>query len=369
MTPPFAAHIAYVQLDPSRPAHPGLMGDEAEPQVEFERFTLRNGASNLVLNRPRDGAHPVARLLHWAGRIGRSFNLLRDTAGAFDAYLATGEDIGIPLALASLAFVRKTPIHITFHGHYIGGVRFALAMKVLRRFRHIHWHPLSTSLHGIMRHQLRIPKARCHNTGYAVDTDFFTPVARAGSVIGSAGLAFRDYATLVSAAQDLDTPVKIAAASTWLRTNVDLGLGAVPSHIEIRSFGNYQNLRELYAASRFVVVPLQDRCHACGYSVIAEAMAMGKAVITTKTHAPSDFLVEGVTGYYVDPNDAAQLRNRIELLNGQPGLAAQLGDNARRLMGDYTLDRMCERLEQAISESLAESASPTQGPATQPAWS
>jgi len=175
MTPPFAAHIAYVQLDPSRPAHPGLMGDEAEPQVEFERFTLRNGASNLVLNRPRDGAHPVARLLHWAGRIGRSFNLLRDTAGAFDAYLATGEDIGIPLALASLAFVRQTPIHITFHGHYIGGVRFALAMKVLRRFRHIHWHPLSTSLHGIMRHQLRIPEARCHNTGYAVDTDFFTP--------------------------------------------------------------------------------------------------------------------------------------------------------------------------------------------------
>ena len=67
----------------------------------------------------------------------------------------------------------------------------------------------------------------------------------------------------------------------------------------------------LYAESACVVVPLYDAVHACGYAVIAEAMAMGKPVITTRIAGRGDYIIEGETGFYVPPGDAAALRDRI----------------------------------------------------------
>jgi glycosyltransferase involved in cell wall biosynthesis len=68
------------------------------------------------------------------------------------------------------------------------------------------------------------------------------------------------------------------------------------------------------------VIPLLDVTFACGYAVIVEAMAMGKAVIATRTQAPSDLIEDGVSGIYVPPGDVAAMRREIEKLLSNPNL-------------------------------------------------
>ncbi len=80
----------------------------------------------------------------------------------------------------------------------------------------------------------------------------------------------------------------------------------------VASAGSYAELRSLCADALFAVVPLLDVRYACGYAVMAETMAMVKAVIATRTRSPSDLIEDVVTGLYVPPGDATALREAIQ---------------------------------------------------------
>lgn len=324
------------------------------PRFEFERFAERHGAVIRALTEPPQHAGRLGRTLRRGGMLGIALDFFARESASAASFVLTGEDIGLPAAIATWILRRTAPVHVIFHGHYIGNRKFTAVMRILRRLPHVHWHPLSIALRDTLIARFGVPERQCHATGYAVDTAFFSPRPGAGTVIASAGAAHRDYRTLIEASAGLGIPVKIAADSTWFPTRFDISGEAAP-HVEARSYGNYAQLRELYADARFVVVPLEDREHACGYAVIAEAMAMGRAVIATRTRAPSDFLRDAETGLLVPPGDAATLRARMAQLLAEPELAARLGENARRRMEAFSLDRFCDRLDAAITASLAPS--------------
>ena len=320
-----------------------------EPQADFERYIAEGLAEPLAMfpEAPSLGG----RLLAKAGGFGAAVRLLTGHGRGFAKFITTGEDIGIPLALCMLALRDRRPIHIIFHGHYIGGRKFEIVARLLRGRRNVHWHPLAASLCQVLVGRFGFAPDRVHATGYAVDTRFFAPADVVPSAIVSAGLARRDYRTLVEAVRGLDVPVRIAAGSTWFQEALNVDTRGLPPLIEVKSQDNYRNLRALYATARFVVVPMQDVEHACGFAVIGEAMAMGKAVIATRTRANSDFVIEGQTGFLVEPGDVVGLRACVERLLDDPDLAERLGANARKLMErSYRLEDFCARMSTAVAQ-------------------
>ena len=334
---------------------PPPAGAAAQPRAEFEAFVEAFGGELFSLATLEDGTALLPNLLRAAGRPRAALaQLVQSRAGSFDAIIASGEDIGIPLVLASLPRWRKVPVHMLFHGHHLESRRLRLLTPMLRRARHVHFHCLSEALRQRTIDVLGIDPARCHATGHAVDTRYFSgTVTDAAKVISSAGAANRDYATLAEAVRDISVSVKIAADSTWVPPKKAPSTAGWPAHVELRSYGNYARLRELYRQSRFVVVPMHQAQHACGYAVIAEAMAMGRAVIATRTAAPPDFLQHGVTGFFTEVHDAAGLSRCISDLLAHPEKAETLGRQAREwIVSRNSLEHFCHRLEAIIAAAL-----------------
>lgn len=324
----------------------------AYPRAEFQVFLERNQATLLDYNTLEASSLPLARFFLRRGQWnwGAAACALAATP-RFDAFLTTGEDIGLPLALLAGARGVRSPIHIITHGSYFGSNKFRSLMKLVRRMKNVHFLCLADSLRVRLIEDFGVPSARALNAGYAADTHFFEPPSAApqNDLIASAGSANRDYRTLVQAASALNARVKIAAGSAWFNNiSVDISGESLPAHIECRS-RNYLELRDLYASALFVVVPLHPGKHACGYAVIADAMAMGKAVIATRTDSVSDFLVDGETGFYVRPGDSEDLQVRMRFFLDNPEEALRMGSLGReRMAREFSVESYCLRLEQAL---------------------
>ena len=314
-----------------------MMHDQPMRLLSFGDVSASN-APSVVLARRAGGYWGLAAL-------GRKQHGLRSA-------LTTGEDVGLPLALVQQMTGGTLPVFMITHGSYLGSRKGALALKMLRHAPHVHFLCLSETLAQRLIGVHQIPKLRVHNIGYGVDTRFFRPDPNIATIPNpgvNAGMANRDNRTLAEAMTRLDAEAKIAADSAWFRSDLDIAGQALPPNVEARSYGNYVGLRRLYAEAACVVVPLYDAVHACGYAVIAEAMAMGKPVIATKIAGHSDYIVDGETGFYVPPGDADALRSRIRELLDSPALAAEMGRNARRLMEErYTLEAANRRILAAL---------------------
>lgn len=274
-------------------------------------------------------------------------------ARRYGAILATGEDVGLNLAFLAKLFRRRWPIVLICHN--MTTRRRSFFLRKLKVGSHIRtFLCLSDAQAEIVMERYGIERERITLIYWAVDHRFFCP-DRAAVVqrqICSAGAASRDYATLVQAAQGLDVDLKIAADSAWFPQRLNISADQLPTNVEARSYGNYRALRELYARSLFVVVPLQNVDFSAGYSVILEAMAMGKAVIVSRIKQQDSFICDGETGLYVAPGATAELRDRIRFLLDHPEEAQRLGNNARTAVEErFTLDHFVERVHEAIARA------------------
>lgn len=183
-----------------------------------------------------------------------------------------------------------------------------------------------------LEHRYKIDPSRIIVVGSRVDTEFFTPNADAviEAQVCSAGAVNRDYETLIAATEPLGIPTKIAADTAWRYSVDDAAVLSreLPGHVEMRSWGTYVNLRELYATSAVVVVPLRKPMLS-GVTVALEAMAMGRPVILTRNEYIEDFLIDGENGFFVPPGDAEAIRERVRYLLDHPAEAERVGTRAR----------------------------------------
>ena len=329
------------------------------PRTDYLDLTERYPAHLVTFDDAARSAAPLVRLLRCGGPYWALAALARIQPGA-DLALTTGEDVGFPLALVQALSGSARPVSVIVHGSYLGSRKGAWVLRALRGAGAVRFLCLSESLRRRLIDVHGLPESRVCNIGYGVDTKFFvpndSPCGAGPSVIASAGMANRDYQTLVAAVSGLRAAapfeVKIAADSAWFRSDLDIAGQVLPPEVEVRSYGDYVGLRRLYASALCVVVPLRPAVHACGYAVIAEAMAMGKPVITTDIAGRSDYLVDGETGFYVPPGDAGALRERIALFAADPALARRMGRNARRLMEEkFTLEAATDRVAAALGLS------------------
>jgi len=138
-----------------------------------------------------------------------------------------------------------------------------------------------------------------------------------------------------------DRRVAIGDIAGQADTNVTQGRMSLPE------------LRNLYARSRLVVVPLLHSDTDNGVTVILEAMAMGKPVICSRTRGQVDVIQEGTTGLYVPVGDAAALRKAILSLWHEPRRAQEMGRNARAYVEKYhTLEMFTATTRSAAEASL-----------------
>jgi glycosyltransferase involved in cell wall biosynthesis len=199
--------------------------------------------------------------------------------------------------------------------------------------------------------RLGVPREKLHHALQPVDERFWRPQETpVEELICSVGAEARDYGTLVEAVRGLDVRVELAVGTTVLKTgDLATDLAAAlrpivapgrPPNVELRQQVDQLELRELYARSRFAVVPTEDVEFDAGVTTIAEAMAMGKAVVVSRAHGQVDLVREGQTGLYVPPDDPRALRVAIEHLLAHPAEAERMGRAGRALVeARLTLDR------------------------------
>ena len=175
-------------------------------------------------------------------------------------------------------------------------------------------------------------------------------------MVCSVGREMRDYETLVAAIRDLKIPCHIAAASfpgkkdAWVES-LKKG-GPLPSHITVGK-KNYFELRELYARSSFLVMPILPTDTDNGTTSILEAMAMGKTVICSKVKGQADVIQEGKTGFFVPQGDVQKLKEKIEYLWNNPGIAVQMGKEARIYVEkNHTLDNFVDQVKEIVVEAI-----------------
>jgi glycosyltransferase involved in cell wall biosynthesis len=75
--------------------------------------------------------------------------------------------------------------------------------------------------------------------------------------------------------------------------------------------------------------------------VIAEAMAMALPVVSTEVGSIRDSVIDGETGFLVEPEGIVALVDRLERLIGSPELREQLGRAGRKRAKDYLDVHLC----------------------------
>lgn len=206
---------------------------------------------------------------------------------------------------------------------------------------------------------LGIAPEKLYLVKHFVDQMFWSPRERETDMICSAGAEMRDYRTLLGALRDLDIRCHIAADHVrvdrlgFARRIDTNGFSAIATPNVTIGRKTPTELRELYARSRFVVVPLAPSDTDNGITVILEAMAMGKAVICSRTQGQVDVIEDGVTGIFVPVGDADALRAAIVHLWNDPDRARKMGLAARAYVErHHTLEKFCRDVKGAIDASL-----------------
>ena len=277
----------------------------------------------------------------------------------YRAVVTDGEQIGLPLAvmlkltpsarprhimIVHLISVSKKTIFLDWLGVQSSIDRFLVYSRWQQRFIEQRWN---------------ISEGRVLWIPFMVDQHFFAPDQvqprpTPRPQICAVGLERRDYPTLLRAVRDLDIQVVIAAASPWSKYKDSTSGQPIPDNVIVQKFNPYQ-LRQLYADSRFLVMPLEPVEFQAGVTAILEAMAMAKAIICSTVPGQADVVIEGENGRYVAAGDPFALRAEILRLLAEPDEAARLGAKGRQLVErEMSLDRYVKRLALIVRQTIAE---------------
>jgi glycosyltransferase involved in cell wall biosynthesis len=275
-----------------------------------------------------------------------------------------GEQVGIPLAfLLKYANHRSRPFHFMI-SHILSVGKKMILLDQLGLCSHIDiFFVYSSWQKSFIENRWKISSNRVVYTPFMVDTDFFSPEQAHSEIamnlawngkplICAVGLEFRDYPTLIEAVRGMDIQVVIAAASPWSKRRDSTQGQQIPENVTIQRFTQYE-LRDLYAASNFLVMPLYPVNFQAGVTAILEAMSMGKAVVCSRIPGQTDVVVDNETGVYISPGDSSILREVIKNLLNQPFTIEKMGYSGReRVLNVMSLDCYVNRLNNYVQAAI-----------------
>lgn len=304
--------------------------------------------------------HPLVRLLTRLG--GRDAGLAAlgfIRRKNYDVLFTNGENVGLPLALLlKLTGGKKRLGHVTIGHKPSTGKKRVLFTGLQSQFDTIFVY--ARVQYDIAKNELGIDEKRLRLIPFHADDRFYKPQESAHTnpcQISAAGLEWRDYPTLLKAVGALppETVVKLAAASPWSKHTNETEKIDLPPNVSARRY-EYNELRDLYATSAVVAVPLYENDFQAGVTTLLEAMAMGKPVIVTQTTGQTDVVVNDENGITVAPGDVNGWVDALTRLQSDAVLRDRLGKAAQTwIQENATLDTWVRNIAGALANAAPHS--------------
>ncbi len=334
-----------------------LTANDLRPQADFYALQTRLNADILDMSALEGNSLPllVSLLLRFSN-CGALALLAYARRKDYDIMFSNAENIGIPLALL-FRLSDRSPVHAMI-GHRLSAGKKRLLLRAARSRIHCVF-VYSELQRKVAADLLQLNANRLLLIPFHADQRFFRPLSAGNSgpqgmpTICSAGLEWRDYATLLRAVDGLHVNVCIGAHSPWSRQSSGIEGGGVtlPPNVCVKQYG-YAELRTLYSESAIVVVPLKQNDFQAGITVILEAMAMGRPVITTQTDGMAPGLINEENCLLTPAGDANALRSAISRLLENPSEAKRMGDRGRETLLNtpgMTLDGWATRIAETMT--------------------
>ena len=105
-------------------------------------------------------------------------------------------------------------------------------------------------------------------------------------------------------------------------------LGTLPANVTVHGRMPVQAFLERMAGASLVVVPLRDPASPHGQTTVVQALALGKAVVATRSPGVVDYVEDGREGFLVDAGDVSGYRRAVMRLYGDSGLTRACSENA-----------------------------------------
>ena len=286
--------------------------------------------------------------------------------GEYDALLTWGERMTLAL-LGLQRFSGRAKPHVAIIG-WLSKANVREPLRLLARGLQAIITSSSVQRTFAIEH-LHFPAERIFFVRHFVDQVFWSPRPADADRISSAGQEMRDYPTLLAALRETDIPCDIAARHVRVsrsgprhaRKDATEYASTAPRNVVIGAHSMVE-LRDLYARSRFVVVPLLASDSDNGVTVILEAMAMGKPVICSRTRGQVDVIEDGVTGILVPVGDPLALKEAMLALWNDPARALAMGRKAREQVERFhRLESFCADVWRLLEATLGVGGAATIG--------
>ncbi len=315
------------------------------PRIEYVELARAIGATILDFHDVAQSQHPFVKLARSRGARYGLAALGMTRRHDFDEFYVTGEDIGLPFGMLMRAAGDLG--RITMVVHHCGTPKRRLLFRSLGHTPYRNVIVLATRQREIFVSDLGFPPHKVHGFEQWLDTRFYRPLdVPLDDYVFSCGRESRDYALLQRAARMVPHQFRVVASGWAPHSGFDSATDIGTSgNLEVVAKLTYNELRDVYARSRFVVVPLDEVDYAAGVTGICEAMAMGKAVITTDSPGIRDYVSPGVSGLIVPIGDARALAGAIEELMSDPERCARMGEHNRDwVVREMSVDRYVDRV-------------------------
>lgn len=192
---------------------------------------------------------------------------------------------------------------------------------------------------------------------FGVDIDFFSPgryknqntlICSDEYVLSIGADPYRDFELLLRISPLVDERIVIITLPGMFSKNT-----SIPRNVAILYKLNFDQIPFYINRAKFIVLPVKENSYSGATTTLLQCMAMGKAVIVTKTSAISDgYDLEHLKNVvFTEPGDAAKLLECINLLEKNRELRKYLGEEAiKTVVAKHSWNRYCKQLFSAIKE-------------------
>lgn len=178
-------------------------------------------------------------------------------------------------------------------------------------------------------------------------------------VVGMVG-AFhdrKDYFTFIKASlKILDNRNNITFLLIGDGPNLEKCRKMVPEEYknEIKFLGQQNDVESLIHIFNIGVLITNDLVHKEGVSnSILEYMALAKPVVASDGGGTNEIVVDGKTGYIVEPRNADKLAGKIDYLLNHPELSIEMGFNGyKRVLEEFGIQKMVKTTHELYEEVL-----------------
>lgn len=191
-----------------------------------------------------------------------------------------------------------------------------------------------------------------------VDTEFFKPdptISEENFILSVGFNPDRDFKTVIEATKDLGVPLVLATKPSRVAH-----LQPLPPHVSVRSFSHDEMQRE-YQKAKIVVIGLNlkaDNNDSMGTFAVAEALAMGKAVVATRSKSLESYIEDGKSGRLVPMHDFLAMKTAIEDLLQNDTKRREFGRAAREFAAkNVNTDVFADKLAQYFRALMAKDVS------------